>query len=107
MKISINKECVKPCWVYIIILAWVIFFLFKIFPHVEEGSLFLMLLDFIGQSILIIFFFEGVRDLYLNDREMKLAKKYWWALFALTLSFSVTVYFVVERRWVTFVKDNE
>lgn len=59
MKISINKERVTPCWVYTIILAWAIFLFFKIFPHVEGGSLILMWLDFVGQSILIIFFLKG------------------------------------------------
>jgi len=74
MKISINKERVTPCWIYTIVVAWVIFFIFKIFPYVEGDSLILLLLDGGAQFVLIILFFEGARDLYLNKREMNLGK---------------------------------
>lgn len=52
------------------------FFIFKIFPYVEGESLILLLLDAGAQFVLFILFFESVRDLYLNKREMRLGKKY-------------------------------
>ena len=64
-----------------------LFCIFKIFPYVEGEILIFPLLDTGAQFVLFILFFESVRDLYLNKREMRLGKNIGGFFFLNTIIF--------------------